>query len=387
MTKREQEILNLISDNPLISQDEIADKLNIARSSVSVYISNMQKKGIIVGRGYILDNQQEIAYPVCVGTVAIDFYGKIHDDAKNKVLYENADLAMSYGGCAKNVAEYLALLNYKPKILSAVGNDVLGRALLEECSKHELDISGCVSITGKNTSTYLDIKNTDSSTLYMGLTNWQINQELTADFFASKHRILDKANFIITDDSIPLESIKYLSYTHGRKKMILQSTARFPLLKDVLNLFEVVITDIAYLADLFAIPFNDEDYGIDLAKEVAALLNGINVRKCLFTFGPGTLCYLIEDKLYFSKVQFNDGLQEADNYQRFGTVRSAIAACVIHCMNEEFSIESTLRYVAATRHHITLYGRISDKPLTINYIEQHLSSSEDNLMVFAINSQ
>jgi len=203
MTKREQEIFELISSNPMISQDEIAEKLNIARSSVSVYVSNMQKKGIIIGRGYILNNDQEDKDPVCIGTLAVDFYGMIHDDAMDMGIYESADLNMFYGGCAKNVAEYLALFNYKPRIISAVGNDVLGMAILEECRKHELDVSSCVNINGKNTSTYLDIKNSKSGTIYMGLTNWQINQELTADFFASKHRVLNKASIIIADDSIP----------------------------------------------------------------------------------------------------------------------------------------------------------------------------------------
>jgi len=96
---------------------------------------------------------------------------------------------------------------------------------------------------------------------------------------------------------------------------------------------------------------------------------------------------LNDDKLYFSKVKFKDGLEEKTGYQRFGTVRSAIAATVVYCIEQDYSVESTLRYVAATRHHISLYGRISDKPLTINYINQHLSLAEDNLKIFSVNIQ
>ena len=54
MTNREQEILELIRKNPMISQKELADSLGITRSSVAVHISNLLKKGYVVGKGYIV---------------------------------------------------------------------------------------------------------------------------------------------------------------------------------------------------------------------------------------------------------------------------------------------------------------------------------------------
>ena len=50
MTQRERQILDLIAANPMISQQELADTLNITRSSVAVHISNLLKKGYIAGR-------------------------------------------------------------------------------------------------------------------------------------------------------------------------------------------------------------------------------------------------------------------------------------------------------------------------------------------------
>ena len=43
MTQRERQILQLIESNPLISQQEIAEKMGITRSSVAVHISNLTK--------------------------------------------------------------------------------------------------------------------------------------------------------------------------------------------------------------------------------------------------------------------------------------------------------------------------------------------------------
>ena len=39
MTERESEIFHIIQQNPAISQNELAAKLNLARSSVAVHIA------------------------------------------------------------------------------------------------------------------------------------------------------------------------------------------------------------------------------------------------------------------------------------------------------------------------------------------------------------
>ena len=53
MTQRERQLLEWIRENPMISQQELADKAGITRSSVAVHISNLIKKGCITGKGYI----------------------------------------------------------------------------------------------------------------------------------------------------------------------------------------------------------------------------------------------------------------------------------------------------------------------------------------------
>ena len=56
MTLRERQILNWIEENPMISQEELASRAGITRSSVAVHISNLTRKGYIAGRGYVLEN-------------------------------------------------------------------------------------------------------------------------------------------------------------------------------------------------------------------------------------------------------------------------------------------------------------------------------------------
>ena len=75
MTRRERQLLEWIRENPCISQQELADKAGITRSSAAVHISNLMRKGYIAGRGYLL---REAPYIAVVGGVNMDI-GAVSD--------------------------------------------------------------------------------------------------------------------------------------------------------------------------------------------------------------------------------------------------------------------------------------------------------------------
>lgn len=77
MTNREAQIFQWISENPMISQEELAAKAGIKRSSVAVHISNLMRKGYIKGKGYITN---EPSYCTVVGAANIDIGGVAADN-------------------------------------------------------------------------------------------------------------------------------------------------------------------------------------------------------------------------------------------------------------------------------------------------------------------
>ena len=52
----------MIANNPFISQSKLAEKLGFSRSAVAGHISNLMKKGRIVGRAYALAEEQRMAW-------------------------------------------------------------------------------------------------------------------------------------------------------------------------------------------------------------------------------------------------------------------------------------------------------------------------------------
>ena len=81
MTPREREIMALLRKNPQISQREIAEKLNITRSGVSTHINNLAKNGYILGRTYIL---REDDYISVVGGANMDIVGSSYNKSIRK---------------------------------------------------------------------------------------------------------------------------------------------------------------------------------------------------------------------------------------------------------------------------------------------------------------
>ena len=151
MTQRERQILQLIESNPLISQQEIAEKMGITRSSVAVHISNLTKKGCIAGRGYVLRSG---SYAVVVGGVNVDIGGRsfaplVAQDSNP------GTVRLSLGGVGRNIAHNLALLGTDVHLLAAYGDDLYGERVAASCSELGIDLSSALHISGAPTSTYL----------------------------------------------------------------------------------------------------------------------------------------------------------------------------------------------------------------------------------------
>ena len=191
MTPREKEIFDLIQQQPLISQSEIADQLNIARSSVAVYIASMIKQGIIQGRGYILGFNSELTPYVCViGTVAADFIGEIDK-------MPNPDIVNLYES-----------------------THIWGQACLQECQQHNISTEGCIDVDGSATDIYWEIRYKQPQRILLRLANCKLRSFLTPEVLLSRRHLIAQAKSIVVEDGLPIESLQYLLDSVDRKPPI-----------------------------------------------------------------------------------------------------------------------------------------------------------------------
>ena len=205
MTQREREILNWIAEDPLISQQELADKAGITRSSAAVHISNLMKKGYIAGKGYVLRSP---SYAAVVGGVNMDIGGR---SAAPLVARDSnpGTVRMSLGGVGRNIAHNLSLLGSDVRMLTAFGDDLYAQKIAASCGELGIDISQALTVPGASTSTYLFIAGDDGD-MALAVSDMAIYDHVTPAWLQSRRALLDNAQVVVVDTNIPAESIQWL---------------------------------------------------------------------------------------------------------------------------------------------------------------------------------
>lgn len=183
MTNREEELLELIRKNPSISQNELAQLLGITRSSVAVHITNLTKKGYILGKGYILRKDDH----ACVlGGSNMDIIGF----PNGVLIMEDSNpgqVQASLGGVGRNIAENLVHLGIPTKLISAVGDDIYGRKILDHAGSIGLDMKHSLVLSNKPTSTYLAILDEDRD-MKAAISQMDIYNEIIIDYVVSNYK-------------------------------------------------------------------------------------------------------------------------------------------------------------------------------------------------------
>ena len=186
MTQREAQILQWIQENPLISQQELADRAGITRSSVAVHISNLMKKGYIDGKGYII---RTAPYAVVVGGVNMDIGGTPYAPLVGQDSNPGR-VRMSLGGVGRNIAHNMALLGLDVRMITALGDDMNAQKITTSCIELGIDLGPSLQVPGGTTSTYLFITN-DKGDMELAVSDMEIYDHLTPRFLATKEQLLN----------------------------------------------------------------------------------------------------------------------------------------------------------------------------------------------------
>ncbi|MBC2857367.1 winged helix-turn-helix transcriptional regulator [Cetobacterium sp. 2A] len=208
MTSREKEILYWIEENPLISQAELAQKANITRSSVAVHISNLLKKGKIVGKGYII---QKKSYISVIGGTNIDIAGIPHGHLRE---YDSnpGKVQFSLGGVGRNIADNLSRLEQEVELITVLGDDVYGEEIRRNCRDLGIGINNSLTIQNSVTSSYLFILD-EKKDMRVAIAAMDLYDKMDINFIKSKSEIIEKSKLCIVDTNLPKETLEYIVNT------------------------------------------------------------------------------------------------------------------------------------------------------------------------------
>lgn len=205
MTQREQEILKIIKDDPTISQQDLADRIGITRSSVAVHITNLMKKGLILGKGYVVVDEP---YVLVIGGSNIDIQGF---PSKNLRLHDSnvGEVKISLGGVGRNIAENCARLGIKTRLISVIGDDVYGQKMLAHAQSVGLIMSDTVVLAQQPTSTYLSILDANRE-MHVAINHMDAIEQLTVSMLKTKKTLIEHAVLVVLDTNLPQDILDYL---------------------------------------------------------------------------------------------------------------------------------------------------------------------------------
>lgn len=206
MTNREAQIFQWISENPMISQEELAAKAGIKRSSVAVHISNLMKKGYIKGKGYITN---EPSYCTVIGAVTLDISGTAQEKLTTGEVNQG-EIKMSYGGMGRNVAHNLRMMGIGVKLITALGDDVAAHRIMERCEDLGIDLSDSLRTVNEQTATCLYVAEPQGD-MSIGISNMNIYRYMTPEFMESRIEVMNRGRLTVIDTSLPDDTIELIA--------------------------------------------------------------------------------------------------------------------------------------------------------------------------------
>lgn len=267
LTLRETEILELLKREPLISQAELADRLGITRSSVAVHISNLMKKGVILGKGYVFNQEASL---VIFGKSCLQI--EVTEQPETSI-------NMHLGGFAIEAAKALNELSVPGKVVTVVGKDQLGETIISQMQEQKIDVSNIYRHSGgrSNRDVYIN-----------GSLSYQENiasseYEKAADTW---EWIFLNSDWLLVDPSLPEEIFKKL-YSRSDEKMALVGTCIY---RDREGEIPTCYTDATLLVIGTENSENIDYYSLKMLDFVKT-----NHSSCIITDGSTVLIYMDAD--------------------------------------------------------------------------------------------
>jgi pseudouridine kinase len=202
---KKQQLLELIRANPFIAQQELATELGLSRPAVANYITALIRERKLLGRAYVLPDRRSV---VCIGAANLDrklrSLGRIALQTSNP-----ASQSESYGGVARNIAENLARMGTQVSLLSAIGKDSSGAALLSHAQSLGIDTAGTLQLEGVASGTYTAVLDQDGE-MVVALADMALYDRLDPAFVDSRQAQIAAGALIVADLNLPRDTVEAL---------------------------------------------------------------------------------------------------------------------------------------------------------------------------------
>jgi pseudouridine kinase len=158
-----------------------------------------------------MDNEKPV---LVIGAAGLDMVGRLSGEPEEGTSTP-ANIRLTFGGVARNVAENLARLSQPCILLSAVGDDLQGRGLKTQLEEAGVDVSHVQLLPGQTTGAYLAIVDPHGR-LRMALDDMTPLRVITPEFLRSQESLFHAMRMVFLDANLSPETIAE-AFRLGRK--------------------------------------------------------------------------------------------------------------------------------------------------------------------------
>ncbi|MEN2767102.1 carbohydrate kinase [Ornithinibacillus xuwenensis] len=213
LNENEKRIFELIKKNPFVSQQELANEMDLSRPSIANLISGLVKKGYIHGKAYVVNESNQI---ICIGGANVDrkFYvkGELQFGTSNPIRS-----TQSAGGVARNVAENLGRLGMDISLITASGLDAEW-SFIEVASSTYMDLNHVIPMPKASTGSYSAVIN-DTGELILALADMDIYDAITPELLQTRLTGFPQPRCIIADLNLASDALFYLQQFANQRKI------------------------------------------------------------------------------------------------------------------------------------------------------------------------
>ena len=231
-------------------------------------------------------------YVLVIGSAGIDVKGRAE---AAELKWETSNLGRvrnSVGGVARNIAENLARLEMDTVLLTAVGNDVEGRRVIQHCQERGINCSYVRTVEGARTGTYLALLKPGGDML-LAIGDFEVMRLVDPEYIRAHEDLLAGATMVVIDATLSEEALATLFELAERHSVRVCADPTTPLLAarlcpyiPQLHLVTPTAAETTALCGLVG-PVQDRESSINAARQLVSMGAYIAV----VTMGENGLAY------------------------------------------------------------------------------------------------
>ncbi|MFA7377048.1 MAG: carbohydrate kinase [Acholeplasmataceae bacterium] len=363
LNENEKKVLSILKEDPYVSQQFIADQLDLSRPAVANLISGLQEKGYILGKPYVLKTED---YITCIGGCNMDYTFRLEEGMALGTSNPVNSLT-SHGGVIRNVADNLSRLNHKVSLMTVVGDDRAGEELIQ-ASKKLMEVFAIDKIKHENTGGYYAVIGLDGN-MNVGFADMSINHHMNRNWILEHKRHLNTSSWLVADMNVSKDGlealVEYAKNENKRLAIIGVSGPKMKNLPDDLEGIEIIICNLDESQSYFKTEETDPKVIVDLWIKKG-------LKQVVVTYGKKG-SYYFDGKSIKHQEAF---IVTDDKIVDVTGAGDSFSSAVIHGLVSNESLEQSNKYGAASSS-LTIQSKFSVNPkLSINLIKKEIKKHE-----------